>query len=316
MPHRQLRKHESTVLVILAYYNGKKYILEQLNSIFSQSYNNIDIHISDDKSDLDPDSILSNIPEAWKSRISFSQNSENLGYCQNFLTALSNASNDYDYYAFSDQDDIWYPDKISRALEILSQQPSKSPSLYCARTEIFDITCQNSLGYSSLFKKQPSFANALVQCIAGGNTMVCNGTARNVIVESATNLQVVSHDWWCYQIISGIGGLVYYDSVPALKYRQHNKNIMGSNLGWIAKLTRIKGLFNGRFKYWNDTNTKALSQNKELLTPANQRLLEDFVLMRNASLLSRFFLFFRIKCYRQTLLGNIGLYVGLIFKKV
>ena len=59
--------------------------------------------------------------------------------------------------------------------------------------------------------------------------MVFNRAAKNLIVEASLNTPVVSHDWWCYQIVTGAGGHVMYDPEPCLKYRQHGKNQIGAN---------------------------------------------------------------------------------------
>jgi len=115
---------------------------------------------------------------------------------------------------------------------------------------------------SPLFKKPPSFSNALVQSIAGDNTMAFNKALRDLIVQSTTNTQAVSHDWWCYQIISGAGGVVLYDTKPSLNYRQHQENLVGSNDNWFARLTLVRYLWEGKLRFWNDINLTALVKNR------------------------------------------------------
>jgi hypothetical protein len=65
-----------------------------------------------------------------------------------------------------------------------------------------------SIGLSPLFEKPPSFANAIVQNIGGGNTMVFNEAARQLIAQTVKDAQVVSHDWWAYLLVSACGGAV------------------------------------------------------------------------------------------------------------
>ena len=304
------------VAVILGYFNGQSYIQEQLQSILGQTHSAIHVYISDDKSEpgfsldqlrLSPDEL---------SKISLGVRTQNLGSTNNFLNALANVPDDFEYYAFSDQDDIWHRDKLEKAIAVLQKFPSNKPALYCARTEISNATCKKTLGYSPLFNRPPSFANALVQNIGGGNTMVFNKAAKDLILKSTQDVEVVSHDWWCYQIVTGAGGQVIYDSKPCLKYRQHACNLVGANTGWRARFLRIRELLRGRFREWSDINITALLAHKHLLTIANQRVIEDFIQARQSSLLKRLILFKRSGIHRQTLLGNLGLLLGVFLNNV
>lgn len=308
-------KNHSTV-VILGTYNPTKFLNDQLNSILNQINADIRIYISDDCSDN-----ISNLETVKKisPKIIWHRNHQNLGFAKNFLFSLKNIDPEYNFYVFSDQDDIWYEDKISHAINMIKKIPSDRPALYCSRTAIADKNCDLVIGYSPLFSKKPSFQNALVQSIGGGNTMVFNLAARNLIVQSIENLgnqEIVSHDWWCYQIVSGANGVVYYDPEPRIMYRQHGANLVGSNNGWFARLFRIKGVFSGKFKRWNDLNTDALQSNRMLLTAENRETLDDFTSARNCSFVKRLYYFKRSGIYRQTMLGNIGLILGAIFNKV
>ena len=305
---------QDNVAVILGYYNGHNFVSDQINSILNQTHKNIEIFISDDCSSTKLS--LSNLKLSNNDlqKIHLGIRSNNVGFSNNFLDALKTIDNQFKYFAFSDQDDIWHKNKIARALEILSKHPKETPALYCARTIITDKTCLNELSKSSLFKKPPSFSNALVQSIAGGNTMVFNKSARDLIVQSMT--MVTSHDWWCYQIVTGAGGVVYYDREPCLKYRQHSNNLFGSNYNWTARFNRLMYLFNGEFRHWNDINLVALTKNNHLLTPENQRRLNDFIQARHANLFKRIILFQRSGIYRQTFLSNLGLVFGIIINQV
>lgn len=304
------------VAIVLGYFNGRRYLPEQVRSILDQSHPSLKIFISDDHSDeaIRMDDL--GLEVADRHKISLRRNASNVGFVNNFLGTLAAIDSPFAYYAFSDQDDIWYADKIANAIKILNQYPQGRPALYCGRTAITDAHGQASLDSSPLFDKTPSFANALVQNIGGGNTMVFNQAARDIIVKSTQNVDVVSHDWWCYQIVSGVGGIVHYDPKPCLKYRQHAANLVGSNNSWVARLTRLRGLLRGKFRNWNAINLAALAQNRALLTPANQQCLDDFIQARQSGLVQRLFLSRRAGIYRQTLPGNLGLLFGLLINQV
>jgi hypothetical protein len=109
-----------------------------------------------------------------------------------------NQSNDYDYYAFIDQDVVWRPDKLRRALNWLTFVPDGTPGLYCGRTELMSADGQ-PYGLSPLFTRPSAFENALLQSLGGGNTMVFNAAAKKLL-ERVGRLDVVLHDWWLYQL--------------------------------------------------------------------------------------------------------------------
>ena len=115
--------------------------------------------------------------------------------------ALMKLGPEYDFYAFCDQDDIWFSNKLERAITILKAMPSNQPALYCAELKL-SKGMEFKNGIISLFSKPPTFANALTQNIGGGNTMVMNKLARNLVVKSAENADIVAHDWWAYIITS------------------------------------------------------------------------------------------------------------------
>ena len=315
--HSQLDlSHGQRVAVILSYYNGDKFIKEQIDSILTQSYHLLHIFVCDDKSN--PPLCLQslNLDKGQTSKISVVSRAKNLGYTYNFLNGLANAEGDFEYFAFSDQDDIWHENKLEKAIEKLEKVAKNVPALYFARTEIADAKCEQTLGLSPLFSKPPSFKNALVQNIGGGNTMVLNKAAKNIIIKSSGETSVISHDWWCYQIISGVGGNIIYDSKPCLKYRQHSNNIVGANTSWRARNSRIRGLIQGRFRTWNDVNLKALAFNKHMLTNANQRVLDDFTKARDCSILMRVALLRRSGVHRQTLLDNVALLLFVLLNRI
>jgi glycosyltransferase involved in cell wall biosynthesis len=308
----------SSVAVIVSYFEGKQYILEQLRSVFSQTHSELHVFLCDDHSSNKLKFVLNSLDLSATEldRLSLSVRPQNIGCTNNFLHSLESIEQPFEYFAFSDQDDVWHPKKLERAISALSKLSKDTPALYGARTDITDFACKEELGLSPLFSKPPSFANALVQNIAGGNTMVFNKSARDLIVASSKNMEVVSHDWWCYQVVTGVGGIVIYDPEPCLKYRQHSNNLVGHNTGWLARFARMCGLLQGKFRAWNDVNLKTLMMHKSLLTKQNQCILKDFIEARRVHLVKRLFLFNRSGIYRQTFIGNVGLFVAILLNKV
>ena len=270
------------VAIILGFYNGNKFLVEQLKSIISQTQNNLKIFIFNDKS---TQKIL-NLEKAYlrnsNRKITLVNRKENHGFAKNFLLGLKDVGANFDYYAFSDQDDIWEDNKIEDAVKEISKFEFSKPVLYCSRTAYISNDASKEIGSSRNFQKNAIFKNALIQNIAGGNTIVMNKKARNLVVSSLNCREFVSHDWWCYQIISAAGGKIIFSSKKSLKYRQHDKNLIGGNNSFKEKSIRFRKFFSGSFKIWVDINLDNLKVNKELITERNMIVLKTFIKARES----------------------------------
>lgn len=303
------------VAILLCTFNGRDYLEEQLDSFDSQLHHNWIVWASDDGSNDGTLSILEAYQQIWPEGQLSINFGPTKGFTANFLSLASNSNIESDFFAYSDQDDIWEPIKLTRALEWLKTIQDDIPALYCSRTRLVDAK-NNEIGISPLFNKQPGFANALIQNIGGGNTMVFNNSARKLLQQAGSNLPVTSHDWWTYMLITGCGGQVFYDDCPTVRYRQHKSNMVGSNITWLSRIKRIQKLWNGRFRQWNDFNIQGLRNVYMMLTPEAKKVLDSFDLGRESSLISRLILLKRSGIYRQTLLGNLGLLAAALFKKL
>ena len=302
------------VAILLGTKDGAAFLGDQLRSFADQSHTNWFLAVSDDGSGDATIEMIARFGEKHPQRVQVRAGPQR-GVTANFLSLATDPAIAADFFAFSDQDDIWHPDKLSRALAVLADAPKGAPALYCSRTELMTEDGR-SCGLSPLFRRAPSFRNALVQNLGGGNTMVFNRAAKQ-LVEAAGAQDVVLHDWWLYQLVSGAGGAVFYDSRPTLKYRQHPDNLIGSNQGGQARLLRIRLMLGGRFRDWNTTNIAALRRlPADLLTPANRRVLDLFAAARSAALPRRLAGFWRSGVYRQTLLGNLGLLAAAVIRRI
>lgn len=303
------------VAILLCTFHGQHYLADQLQSFAAQTHTNWEVWASDDGSQDDTHRILEGYRAEWgDARLSIHCGPAE-GFVANFLSLTCKASIEADFYAYSDQDDIWEADKLERAIAWMNTVPDGVPALYCSRTRLVDAN-NTDIGFSPLFSKPPSFANALMQNIGGGNTMVFNNSARALLRKAGETIPVVTHDWWAYMVVSGCGGKVKYDAYPSLRYRQHDGNLVGMNSTWPARFVRMRMLWQGRFKSWNDGNIAALQRLRVDLTPENQEILDRFARSRKLSLIPRLIGLWRSGVYRQTLQGNLGLVVAAIFKKI
>jgi len=302
------------VAILMCTRNGAQFIDEQLQSIAEQTHARWSLYVSDDDSTDETVDIVRRFAEGRPQQLKI-RSGPGKGACANFLSLAVDPTIEGDFFAFSDQDDIWHKEKLQRALDWLTTIPGDVPAFCCSRTELATIDGQ-TYDLSPLFTRKVGFGNAIIQSLGGANTIMFNRAAKR-LVEKMGALDVVLHDWWIYQLVSAVGGAVRYDPQPTLKYRQHSNNEIGSNKGWYARLVRMRMVLTGRFREWNAKNTAALQKiPADLITPENRRVLELFSKARTSPLFQRLYYLKRSGVYRQTTLGNIGLWVAAVFKKI
>jgi glycosyltransferase involved in cell wall biosynthesis len=307
---------EPLVLILMGTFNGQKYIREQLDSIACQTHKNWKLVISDDGS---TDQTLE-IAKEWASevgvdRVEFREGPRN-GFAQNFLSIACDSSLNADFYAFCDQDDVWKKDKLEAALHLLIFTESKcEPCLYCGRTQYVNDRLE-TLGCSPLFSRPPSFINALVQSLAGGNTMLFNGAAKSLMEQMRSIDQVVSHDWWAYLLVTGYEGVVIYDKTPRVLYRQHTANLVGESSNFLSRLLRLRLLLKGSFRAWTDQHVQILRENINFLSTKNKKVFECFAVSRESNTFERYLNFKRLGIHRQTRLDNLGLLIAVLLNKI
>ena len=308
---------KNKVAIILGFYNGNKYLIQQIESIISQTHKNIKIFIFNDKSPQNIKGYNNEYLRKFNSKINIVNRAKNLGFAKNFLLGLKDVGSKFDYYAFSDQDDIWENNKIEIAIKEIRKLNSKKPVLYCSRTAYYSDNCSNEIGSSRNFKKKASFKNSLIQNIASGNTIVMNKKARNLVVSSLDCKEFIAHDWWCYQIISASGGKIIFDPIKSLKYRQHNNNLIGGNRSFKEKFIRLLKFFSGNFRNWNDLNIYNLIANEKFITSKNMIILRNFIKARNSqNIFIKLILYLKSGVFRQNFFENIIFFIGIILNKI
>lgn len=308
-------KIQENVAVLLCFFKGKEFIEEQVDSIIKQSHKNVSLWISIDGVDDGSKALIEKKAKGWKNGKVHFLSGPGKGFAENFLSLLCNEDIKADYYSFSDQDDIWERDKLSRALDYLKSVPPGVPAIYGSRATLIN-KFGKKLGESKFFKKKPSFENALVQNISAGNTMVLNQVSRNLIKEHFKNNKIFFHDWLSYLVVSAVGGKIFYDSYTSLQYRQHGGNLMGENVNFFSRLRRLKLLINGTFQEWNDANIECLEKISDIMTEKNKKCFELFKNSRNKSTIQRLVGFWKAGVYRQTFFENVFLFIACMLKRI
>ena len=180
--------------------DGARFVGQQLASIAALSVENIDVFTSDDGSQDATTQIIQKWAAAWtRGTVAQLEGPKTGNPADNFRSLVLDVPVGYDYVAFADQDDVWAPDKLERAMTALAPYADR-PAVYCGRTRLIDAAGLD-IGLSPAFVRPPGFRNALVQSLAGGNTMVLNTAAVELVRSSLQRTSVLAHDWWIYMIV-------------------------------------------------------------------------------------------------------------------
>ena len=250
------------ISIAMATYNGEKFIVEQLDSILSQSYSNIEIIICDDNSTDSTPAILKKY-SLNDSRIKLFFNEKNLGLIKNFEKSVFLCSGEY--IAFSDQDDVWEPKKIEQLASMLTSL--QDVGYVFSDTYVVNETLQqkkytlweskNFSIHADTFNKYPHRQTEILlkYSIVFGMSMMFRNTLKEFILPFSTNF---SHDNWVSLISSSIGFRGYAIKQPLLHYRQHEKQICGTKKFDISSSIRTIFLIH------SESYTKELVAYKDL----------------------------------------------------
>ena len=296
-------------------FNGEAFLREQLDSIEAQDHKKWTLYVNDDGSKDGTLDILKSYQRKWEPKKIHIRRGPQKGFCQNFLQIINDPKINADLYFLSDQDDVWVPKKLSHTLKKISKLDASKPYLYCARTTYVSSDTKKILGQSDLFLKPPSFKNALVQSIAGGNTMAFNNHLKKVMQKNP-KVDVVSHDWWLYIINELVGGKTFYDPESTILYRQHNKSLIGANTGFVAKLKRLRMLLNGTYRIYNTKHLEVFNRLYFKGVVKNIELIDRFFILRDKPLKMRYKMIQDLGIYRQTWDGHMALYLGAVLHKL
>lgn len=265
--------------ILMGIRNGAAFLPAQLDSLARQSRRDWRLTCSDDGStDGSPD-LIHDFAKTVEQRVELRSGPQQ-GFSENFLSLVRNLPDDTGPIAFADQDDIWLPAKLDRALASL---PDDRPALYGAATYIWTPSLNRQQPTAAL-RRPPCFANALVENFATGNTMVLNAKAARLLRDASRQAgPLYAHDWWAYAFLSGIGARLIYDPAPCLMYRQHPQNEIGAGETFLKRQRRNLAVGQGLYRKKVGQNLAALHALEHHLTLANRTVLAAFAAARDAT---------------------------------
>lgn len=208
------------ISIVLATYNGEKYLQQQLDSISSQTHKNIELIIGDDNSSDKTIDILNNFSTNYPLKVVLSE--QNIGFVKNFERILSMCSGDY--IAFCDQDDVWLPNKLEVLIDAIKDYE-------CVHSDAFLID-QNGRTFSQSYSNYSGkicLPNRLIDLAFNGCVTGCTMLVkRSLVMESLPFPEGLDvHDRWIGALSYSRQSLAYVE-VPLIKYRQHQNNSIGA----------------------------------------------------------------------------------------
>jgi len=305
---------DAASLVIIATYNGEKYLKEAINSIPREC----DILISDDGS---TDSTISLLMSLKEHNVSVVQYSSGGKPALNFANAINKASNEYDYYFLADQDDVWTKDKFSaltsemNALENIHGK--NCPILIFGDSIVVDASLnvinESFFAYDGINEDilKNNKLNIFFQNIAQGATMIFNRALLEAVRPISNSIYM--HDWWLLLYASNFG-IVKCSNTKTLLYRQHSNNNIGANKRSL--FTQIVNQFKGKGKIKKHLECISLQnshfekQYGDVVEKDVKKFLLNYRLVRNRNYFNRILFLIKNKIWLSNFKRTLALYFG------
>lgn len=231
------------VAVLLATHNGQDWLEEQVDSILASTGVDVHIFVSDDASS---DNTLGVLKQKYSGHITILPPRQFGSAGKNFFRLVAEAEWDkFDYISFCDQDDIWKPEKLTRAIAALSDGQYHAYS-----SDVMAFFPDGRTKYIRKSEPQRKF-DYLFESAGPGNTFVLPRSSALYIRDFLKNIShgalddIRMHDWFIYCLIRSAGRAWFIDEFASLQYRQHANNVLGASIGLGALCRRFSVFSNG-----------------------------------------------------------------------
>ena len=297
------------VSVVMSSYNGAKCIKRQLDSILAQKNVDVTVYVRDDGSSDNTVEILKEYSK--KNPNLLYEAASNVGWQQSFMLALE-AAPKADYYAFSDQDDIWFENKLSNAVSYLSQENSGRAVLFhCNKISTWD----DLTPLSKQTKRLPralNRENALTQEYVQGCSSVMNDYARSLVLKNRPKGKV-PHDFWC-ALVCYLFGVILYDDRPFFYHIIYGNNASMEGRLWTGRLSRLKKFFKHGSIYHLPVQ-ELLDGYGDLLLESDKKFM-NHLLNYKKNLFDKLCVLFSVKFRRSSLVGTLSLKTSILLNRL
>lgn len=300
------------VTVIMSAYNGSKYIETQLDSIFRQKDVDVTCYVRNDGSTDNTLEVLNNFAPHIKHGSLIISDGDNVGWEKSFLLGLKDAP-EGDYYAFADQDDLWFDNKLINGIEMIeSKGNSNIPMMYHCNKISTDENLRPLKHQVRRTPKPLNRKNAMIQEYAQGCSIILNSEARNLVLKHLPK-EKIAHDFWCGLICYMFGDIIY-DNRPHFYHISHGNNASGEG--------HTVGSWKGRLrKFFSDSSVYYLPL-PDLIEGYNDMLTNDdksflkILLTYKHSFRAKSQLLFSTHFIRDSIMGTLSLKMAILLNKL
>lgn len=296
-----------SVTVVLSTYNGELHIERQLDSLFAQIGVSIKVVIRDDNSKDQTVQVIENYIKRYPDRKIRLIKGENLGFAKSFWTALASCD-DTEYYAFSDQDDVWKEDKLVKCVDAIRDDASIPQLSYCSmyRSDV-NLKLLNEqvdvITPESLTKKL-----TLTKTFNYGAATVINRSAKELVCRIWPEVKDLPHDMWVGLLCFWFGK-VYYVDEPLYYWIRYDTSVTGEGTKKTGRLYRLKKTLH-RQSYIN-VAPELVNQYGDLLTKKDETFLNKIINYKKR-LSDRISLLLDSKFKRDSISGTLALKLGIL----
>lgn len=305
------------VAVLLAVYNGERYLKQQIDSILNQSYTNVKIIIRDDGSTDNSTDIIKDYCKNYPEKIILLEGKPTGSAAKNFAELLKTCDDSFDYIMFCDQDDVWLLDKIEKTLAAMKSAEGESTEIpVLVHTDLKVADCNLNVINESFFKfqklnqKEISLPKLLVKNYVTGCTVMINKALRQRCV--AIPYGCIMHDWWLALTAELFGKLICLPQ-PTILYRQHENNQVGAAESYGLSLIKAKlKTMNIVRNNYNATYNQAkllLDCYGDSLNSCQKDLITKYYEINQMNKLKKIITVNKYGFKRGTLLRNLGQYI-------
>ncbi len=266
----------ASVAVLLATYNGERYVGELLESLFAQSCTDWHLIVSDDGSQDGTPDILQRFLARYPDRMTLLPPHAATGSSKENFLYLTDSAAGYDYYMYCDQDDVWLPEKIGLTLDKMKETEAGQADVPCLVHTDLEVTDagmrsqHQSFFYSSfLDPARDQLRYLLVQNIVTGCTVMFNRALRDLCCMQTDHDRIVIHDWWIALVCAACGGRISFLPRATILYRQHGGNVVGAKD--VRSLRYMMGYL-GRIRKNRSSLRASQAQAMNLLETLDSRL--------------------------------------------
>lgn len=302
------------IAILMATYNGEKYLEEQIDSIINQTYKEWKLYFRDDGSSDRTLQIINKYCRKYPDQLFVIENDSNChSASKNFMKMLEyfKDSNEFEYFMFSDQDDVWKSDKIEKTVSIAKEKSENMPILVHTDLEVVDSELKtlstSFINYRNLNANIKDLSHLLIQNNVTGCTMLFNRKlVQKIHFKSAS---IAMHDWWL-TLIAIVFGKIEFLNESTICYRQHGNNVVGAtntkSLSFIINRLTHSNHVRETLNMSIEQAISFIDEYRNEITKEQTDTIDKFISIKYSNKIKKLYIILKNKFLKQGLIQIIG----------